>query len=171
MNPNLTNQDTPTTPALFADTWLNSSVAMSLKTSQESPLEFFAGKVIIIYAFQMLCPGCVEYAIPQARRVHVAFSEKDAVVLGLHSVFEHHQAMSEVSLRAFVHEYKISFPVAIDAPADDHNDPIPKTMRHYNLQGTPSLLIFDKQGKLRINKMGHEQDLILGAQIAALIHE
>ncbi|WP_261844838.1 peroxiredoxin family protein [Aliamphritea ceti] len=162
MNQKSANPNPPTAPVLFADTWLNTNTPISS--------ESFAGKIIVIYAFQMLCPGCVEYSIPQARRVHAAFPEKDVAVLGLHTVFEHHQAMSEVSLRAFVHEYKISFPVAIDAPADNHDDPIPKTMRHYNLQGTPSLLIFDKQGKLRINKMGHEQDLILGAKIAELIY-
>lgn len=151
-----------TPPALFTDTWLNTSVPVSL--------ESFAGKVIVIYAFQMLCPGCVEYSIPQARRVHNAFASKDVQVIGLHTVFEHHQAMTEVALRAFVHEYKLRFPVAIDARAENQHDPVPQTMRHYNLQGTPSLLIFDKQGKLQVNKMGHEQDLLVGAKITKLLY-
>ena len=59
----------------------------------------------MLHAFQMLCPGCVSNAIPQARRLHeIAKSLDDLVVLGIHTVFEHHAAMTPVSLEAFLHE-------------------------------------------------------------------
>jgi hypothetical protein len=45
-------------------------------------------------------------------------------VIGLHTVFEHHSAMQEDSLRAFLHEYKVQFPVAIDKPGIA-GDPMP----------------------------------------------
>ena len=47
---------------------------------------------------------------------YVLFKSNDLVVLGLHAVFEYHATMTEVSLKAFIHENKIDFPVAIDRP-------------------------------------------------------
>ena len=37
--------------------------------------------------------------------------------------------------------------------------------------GTPTLLLIDKEGLLRKHKMGHEADLILGAELMSLISE
>ena len=79
--------------------------------------------------------------------------------------------MGTESLKAFLHEYRVNFPVGIDRPSGDDSDPIPKTMRAYNMQGTPTLLLFDRLGYLRKQKFGHEQDLVLGAEMMALIEE
>ena len=51
------------------------------------------GQVVLIHAFQMLCPGCVIHAIPQARKVHELYGDQGVAVIGLHTVFEHHDAM------------------------------------------------------------------------------
>ena len=150
-------------PELLVQKWLNADEPLSL--------EKLRGKVVAIFAFQMLCPACIERSIPQAKRVHQIFSSKDVAVIGLHTVFEHHQAMQEESLKAFLHEYRVNFPVAIDLPSEDENDPIPQTMRTYRTQGTPTLLLFDRNGCLRQHKFGHEQDLVLGAEIMALLRE
>ena len=51
-------------------------------------------------------------------RVRQTFSPDDVAVIGLHTVFEHHGAQgTREALAAFLHEYKIAFPVAIDAPS------------------------------------------------------
>ena len=142
-----------------------------LNTETEISLELLKGKVVAIFAFQMLCPGCVEHSIPQARLVYEMFSKDDLVVIGLHTVFEHHQAMTEISLKAFLHEYKIVFPVGIDAPSENDGDPIPKTMQKYGMRGTPTLILIDRKGYLRKHKMGLEHDLQLGAELMALIDE
>lgn len=65
-------------PKLSISSWLNSKQAISL--------ENYYGKIVIIYAFQMLCPGCIQHSLPQASRVQQMFSEKNVQVLGLHSV-------------------------------------------------------------------------------------
>ena len=119
----------------------------------------------------MLCPGCVIHSIPQARKVHAYFESTDLAVIGLHTVFEHHSAMSQVSLKAFVHEYKLGFPIAIDKPFPDPEIQIPQTMSRYQTQGTPTLLLIDRNGFLRTHHMGHLDDLIVGAQIMKLIAE
>ncbi|MCC6598867.1 MAG: redoxin family protein [Alphaproteobacteria bacterium] len=142
-----------------------------LNTDQPCTLEALRGKVVVVYAFQMLCPGCVEHSVPQARKVRALFPAEDVAVLGLHTVFEHHEAMGEIALKAFLHEYRLDFPVGIDEPSGDSLDPVPKTMRRYNLQGTPTTLMIDRQGRLRKQKFGHEQDMVLGAEIMALMRE
>lgn len=142
-------------------TWLN--------TDMPVPLTKCRGKVVMAVAFQMLCPGCVEVSIPQAKQVHAAFSPDDVQVIGLHTVFEHHEAMQETSLRAFLHEYRIHFPVGIDTPSE--GNPIPRTMQRYQMQGTPTLLLIDRQGRLRKQQFGHTPDLLLGAELMALIKE
>lgn len=116
----------------------------------------------------MLCPGCVSHALPQAARVRAAFREEDLAVIGLHTVFEHHEAQgSKEALAAFLHEYRIKFPVGIDAPSADGG--IPQTMRAYNMQGTPTMILVDRAGRLRLQRFGHVDDLLLGAAIATLI--
>ena len=129
------------------------------------------GKVVVLHAFQMLCPACVHHGLPQALRVHAMFAAQGVAVIGLHTVFEHHAAMTPVSLRAFLHEYRITFPVGVDAPSADARNPIPVTMQAYGMQGTPSLVLIDHNGHLRQHAFGAVDDLALGAAIAALMAE
>jgi hypothetical protein len=150
-----------TAPELCIQQWLNTELPISL--------ESLRGKVVMISVFQMLCPGCVELCLPQAKKVHDAFSPEDITVLGLHSVFEHHEAMQEASLRAFLYEYRIHFPVGIDQPSKQ--GAIPKTMQQYTMQGTPTILLLDRRGQLRKQHFGHLPDLVLGAEIMSLIKE
>ena len=148
-------------PALDAAQWLNAAEPFTL--------EQFRGRVVVIEAFQMLCPGCVSHGLPQAKRVRETFSEEDVTVIGLHSVFEHHDAQTSISLAAFLHEYRISFPVAVDAPSETGLPP--KTMAAYAMQGTPTLVLIDQQGRRRAQHFGSVSDLRLGAEIMALIKE
>jgi peroxiredoxin len=138
----------------------------------EGPLTLaeLRGKVVFIHAFQMLCPGCAREGTPQAMRVSEAFAGMPLVVLGIHTVFEHHEAMKPVSLKAFLHEYRIRFPVAVDASGET-GDGIPKTMRAYGMQGTPTTILIDAEGRLRQHSFGGIPDLNLGAAIQTLLLE
>jgi len=137
--------------------------------AQEPPtLPALAGKVVVLHAFQMLCRGCVLHGTPQAQKVANLFPPDRLAVIGLHTVFEHHDAMTPVSLKAFIHENRIGFPVGVDE-ASAGTYPIPATMAHYRLQGTPSLLLFDREGQLRKHAFGQIDDMALGAEIAALL--
>ncbi len=122
----------------------------------------------MVCAFQMLCPGCVSHGLPQAQRVAETFRPEDVAVIGLHSVFEHHEAMTPKSLEAFLHEYRIQFPVGVD---EADGDGIPHTMRAYAMQGTPTTVLIDREGRLRRQAFGHLPDLQLGAEIMALLGE
>lgn len=143
--------------------WFNSGAAL-----QPADLR---GKVVVLHAFQMLCPACVHHSLPQALRTRASFAPEDVAVIGLHTVFEHHAAMTPVSLRAFLHENRIAFPVGVDAPGADPSDPIPLTMRAYGMRGTPSMFLIDRNGELRLHSLGAVEDLAIGAAIAALTVE
>ncbi len=146
------------------------TIAEWLNVGAPIALDSMRGRVVLAVAFQMLCPGCVSHALPQAQRVRAAFAESDLAVIGLHCVFEHHEAQgTRAALEAFLHEYRIGFPVGIDAHAQ--GDPLPKTMRAYNMQGTPTTLLIDRAGRLRMQTFGHVDDLRLGAAIGTLLGE
>jgi hypothetical protein len=151
----------PAAPPLQVTRWFN--------TSEPLTLESLRGRVVVLHAFQMLCPGCVQHGIPQAQRVHDLFSGMEVAVVGLHTVFEHHEAMQPHALEAFLHEYRVTFPVGVDAPGDSGG--IPKTMEAYRMQGTPTLILLDRQGRIRRKVFGSHSDLALGAEIATLLAE
>lgn len=151
----------PRAPAWEVEQWFN--------TDQAPTLDSLRGKVIVLEAFQMLCPGCVTHGLPQAQRVRQTFPSSKLAVIGLHTVFEHHAAMTPTSLQAFLHEYRITFPVGVDMPGG--RDGLPRTMRAYGMQGTPTLILIDAKGRLRQHHFGQVADLALGAEIAELLIE
>lgn len=148
------------TPDLHAAEWLN--------TVRPLYLGDFHGRVLAVEAFQMLCPGCVSHGLPQAQRIAQTFRSADVAVIGLHCVFEHHAAMTPLALRAFLHEYRIGFPVAVDEPGPGT---MPCTMAEWRLEGTPSLILFDRRGRMRARHLGAVADMAVGAEIMALLAE
>lgn len=88
---------------------------------------------------------------------------------GLHTLFEHHEAMTPVSLGALLHEYDMTFPFGVHTPGS--GTPLPETMQRYGLSGTPSMLVIDRNGRLRVKAFGHIEDLRLGALLARLVDE
>lgn len=145
-------------------------VSQWFNAPQPLTLSSLRGNIVVVHAFQMLCPGCVARAIPQAQRVHDIFQGAPVKVIGLHTVFEHHAAMTPTSLEAFLHEYRIAYPVGVDQASEDATG-VPITMRRYAMQGTPTTILIDAQGRLRRQVFGAHEDLILGAEIATLVSE
>lgn len=150
----------PLAPELSVSQWFNTAAPLSL--------ESLRGRVVVLHAFQMLCPGCVAHGLPQAQAVHRQFAGEDVAVLGLHTVFEHHDAMTPVALAAFLHEYRIGFPVGVDA-RDDDGSGLPRTMREYGMRGTPTLVVIDRAGRIRMHAFGRVEDLAVGALIGRLL--
>ena len=147
-------------PEIDASEWLNAAEPPSLAKLR--------GRVVVIEAFQMLCPGCVQHGIPQAQRIAAGFRPEEVQVIGLHSVFEHHAVQgTRAALEVFVHEFRIDFPVAIDRQAGR----LPATMAAYGMQGTPTLVLIDRKGNRRAQHLGMASDLEVGAQIGGLLSE
>jgi peroxiredoxin len=148
-------------PEFSVQTWFN--------TDRPLHLAALRGRIIVLIAFQVLCPNSIAHGIPQARRIHETFEPNDVAVIGLHTTFEHHSAYSAAVLKAFIHEYRLNFPVALDAA--NAAGPIPQTMDRYNMRGTPSLVLIDRNGLIRKHTFGAVDDLRIGAEIGALTQE
>jgi peroxiredoxin len=145
-------------PELSVSRWFNSP-----------PLTLAAlrGKVVLLHAFQMLCPGCVAHGTPQAEKAHRLFRDAGLVVIGLHTVFEHHEAMTPIALEAFIHEYRLTMPIGIDQPGD--GTPIPVTMGRYRMRGTPTAILIGRTGAILQHGFGQDDDMALGARIATAL--
>lgn len=149
-------------PELMVEAWLNTTKPLTLAKLK--------GRVVVLVAFQMLCPGCVSHALPQAKKIAQHFHEDEVAVIGLHTVFEHHQVMSLEALKAFNHEYRWPFPIAVDKAGESRHG-LPLTMDAYEMRGTPTMLLFDRQGRLRRHYLGQVDDIRLSAEIMALAIE
>lgn len=148
-------------PELAVSQWFNTATPITLASLR--------GRVVMLHAFQMLCPGCVAHGTPQAQRAEALFRNTDLAVIGLHTVFEHHAAMTPVSLEAFIHEYRLTFPIGVDQAAED--GPIPITMARYEMRGTPTAILIGRDGHIRHHGFGQEDDMALGAIIGTLLAE
>ncbi len=146
-------------PPLQVSRWFN--------TTQPITLDALRGRVVAIHTFQMLCPGCVAYGLPQALKLRATFGEDQLAVIGLHTVFEHHAVMGPDALEAFIHEYGLSFPIGVDE-ADPRRD-MPRTMSSWGLQGTPSLVLLDRNGRQQLSHFGRIDDMALGAIVGQLL--
>jgi len=141
--------------------WLNRDAPLSVAD--------LLGKVVVLHAFQMRCPGCLEFSIPQAVRAHAFYDPDEVAVVGLHTVFEHHELMRPEALKHFALDRGLAFPIGIDRHEPEQS--IPETMRAYGMQGTPTVVLIDAQGRIRLQQFGHVDDLRLGTGIGILLSE
>lgn len=147
-------------PELATAAWFNADPAPTLKSLK--------GKVVLVAAFQQHCPGSLKHGLPQAARIAASFSNDEVVVIGLNTPFEHADKQDKATLEAFVEEHELAFPVALD---NANGNPLPETMDAFEIQGTPTVLIFDRQGRLRRHYLGQVDDLRIGAELMALTIE
>jgi hypothetical protein len=156
-------------PPWSVSRWFNADASGAGAPTPES----LRGRPVFLHAFQMLCPGCVQHAVPQSLKVAAAFAHTELAIVGLHTVFEHHHAMGPDSRAVYLHENRIGYPVGVDAYRDDDpaTHPLPLTMQAYAMQGTPTLCLIDRRGQLRRQHFGLLDDLRLGAEIATLLAE
>lgn len=190
------------------------------------------GNVVLVEVFQVNCPGCFLYALPQAIALHQRYSDKGLAVLGiatafedfdkntlenLHKLVKHGEVIGETFsmlnqhgiLKAGRLLFSIPFPLAMDKLIkqdgdlsennittfiDEHipnfgQQPLAyrekvleqvraylqkleyhaQTFELYNLKGTPSHILVDKQGILRDCAFGSNPKL--ERQIQGLLQE
>lgn len=151
----------PESPPEFTTTkWLNSDKKISLKD--------YRGKVIVVAVCQITCPGSIKVGLPQAARIRKSFTTDEVAVIGLHMAFENFDKQTPEEVQKFLDHSGITMPVAYDKP---NGEGLPQTMKDYELQGTPAILIFDRQGRLRRHYLGAVDDLRMGAEIMGMLME
>jgi len=180
------------------------------------------GKVVLVEVFQVNCPGCFLYGLPEVIRLHDVYHERGLVVLGLATAFEDYDRNTLENLELLVnsggvigeaekalqqsgelvdgkYRWKIPFAVGMDAVVKD-DEPVTdarilESARHlhpdfnerrpeeqgyilkmieqylkrkimkaetfelYDLKGTPSSILIDRQGILRDVSFGNADAL------------
>lgn len=147
-------------PELAADRWLNTNDTPTLKS--------LAGKVVVLGAFQIHCPGSARHLMPQLARLNAQFSDDEVAVIGFNTVFEEGEKQKPADLESYIEENGITFPIGIDRA---NGGALPETMEAYGMQGTPTLLVFDRQGRLRRHYLGQVDDVRVAAEIMAMAME
>ena len=59
----------PMAPDWQVERWFNAPEPLGISTLR--------GRVVVLEAFQMLCPGCVSHGLPQARILHLLVERVD----------------------------------------------------------------------------------------------
>ncbi|GAB6903019.1 TlpA family protein disulfide reductase [Kineosporia succinea] len=124
------------------------SLELSVSQWLNGPPPLLAGRPLFLYAFQMLCPLCVEEGTPMMNTLHAS----GVTVVGLHTVFENHEAQTPSALAGYVARAGIRFPVGVDR--HDGTDDAPVTMRRLLLMGTPSIVSVSRKGAIRERLFG-----------------
>jgi peroxiredoxin len=201
---------------------------------QGGPVNFdqLIGNVVLVEVFQVNCPGCFLYALPQAIDLHQRYTNQGLVILGIATAFEDFDKNTLENLQKLVSQgevigetydslsqhgilksgrlpYRIPFPLAMDmlikrdSPVSQNeilvfiNEHLPhfdqqtaayrekviaqvgsylqkldyhaQTFELFNLKGTPSHILIDKQGILRDCGFGNHPEL--EKQIQTLLQE
>lgn len=212
------------TPPLSVSCWIQGT---------ETNFDRLSGQVVLVEIFQVNCPGCFLYSLPQAIDLHQKYAQHGLSVLGVATAFEDFDKNTLENLTRLAENgevigetlsllsqhgelsaegrlpYRIPFPLAMDrlnkrqAETTEHDienfiktripnfEQRPKTdqqkirrqVRHYfqsldyhaetferfDLKGTPSHILVDKQGILRDCAFGAYPEL--EARILGLLQE
>ena len=185
-------------------------------------LDQLLGRVVLVEVFQVNCPGCFLYALPEAIDLHRKYADAGLTVLGVATAFEDFDKNTLENLRLLAERnevigetfkalnqhgqldqerlpYRIPFPLAMDQLIECHGevsenevfdfihgrlsnfDSLPEvhrqqvinqvrgyleslryraeTFERFQLKGTPSQILVDKQGVLRVCEFGAFPDL------------
>src|SRR3546814_1225025 len=71
--PSMAEASPPMAPEWTVSRWFNADGAPSLQSLR--------GRVVFLHAFQMLCPACVQHAVPQSLKVAAAFADRKSTRL------------------------------------------------------------------------------------------
>jgi len=211
------------TPLLSVSTWVQGA---------ETNFDRLLGQVVLVEVFQVNCPGCFLYALPQAVDLHRKYSEHGLTILGIATAFEDFDKNNLANLTRLIENgevvgetlrilsqqgklsdgllpYRIPFPVAMDrlnkrqGEVSDNvitkfiKDRVPnfeqrpeadqqkirqqvrnyfqsldyhaETFERFDLKGTPSHILVDKQGILRDCAFGDYPELEM--RILGLLQE
>ena len=102
------------------------------------------GKVVLVDFWATWCGPC-RAAIPQLVRIYNTYKDQGLVVLGI-SLDQEKDALPK-----FIKDYNITYPILYDDQ---------QVAKAYDVQGIPTLVIFDKKGKITFREVGFSDENI-----------
>ena len=125
----------PNAARIGSGTWLN---------SEPLNLEALRGKVVLVDFWTFGCYNC-RNTLPTLKRLNAKYADKGLTILGVHAPESDYEKNME-NVRREVQKLGIKYPVVTD---NDY-----QTWRAYNVQAWPTVVILDKQGRIRFTHIG-----------------
>lgn len=122
----------------------NSDFTLEQLSGGSITLSQLKGKVVLVDFWATWCPPC-RVAIPHLIKLYDTYKDQGLVVLGI-SLDQQKEVLPK-----FVTENNISYPILIG------NQDVAKI---YDVQGIPTLIIFDKKGKIALREVGFNAENI-----------
>lgn len=127
---------------------------------EATSLQQLLGQVVLIEVFQVNCPGCFVHALPAVIELHDKYAASGLQVIGLATAFEHFDINTEANLQRLLRQgelvgdplrqlttaglavdgrvdYRIDFPVALDAHEQVAADTSAAAVRQFILEQVP----------------------------------
>lgn len=112
-------------------------------------LAHYAGKVVVMLAFQSWCPGCHSSGFPTIQLLKREFENSpDVEFVAVQTVFEGHDVNTLDKLLENQRNYALNIPFGHDAGTELTNN-YPDIMYKYRTRGTPWIIVIDKDGMVR----------------------
>ena len=134
------------------------SFTLSDTEGKKVSLDDYRGKVVMIEFFTTWCLPC-QMSAPDIQSVFEKYKDKGFYVIAI-SIDDGSNAIN--SVKAFVKEYKISFPALMDDG---------RVSKHYGVFSITTSFIIDRQGNVRNKHMGISSDFkkVISKEIEALL--
>jgi thiol-disulfide isomerase/thioredoxin len=132
------------------------------------------GNIVFVEVFQVNCPGCFIYGIPDAIRIHQKYEKNGVKVIGLATAFEDYDKNTVDNLKLLLDRqevigdalnalgqsgqlldgnrlpYRIPFPVAVDSLKKETNQAAKSRAISFIESATPELSSYDEKYKLML---------------------
>ncbi|MBA2340070.1 MAG: peptide-methionine (R)-S-oxide reductase MsrB [Pyrinomonadaceae bacterium] len=125
----------PQASELSGGTWIN---------SEPLTLEALRGRVVLVDFWTFGCYNC-RNTLPTLKRLNASYGNRGLTIVGVHSPESDYEKDLD-NVRRGVRELGIRYPVITD---NDY-----QTWRAYGVQAWPTIVILDKQGRIRFTHIG-----------------
>ena len=122
-------------PALSTGQWLN---------SEPTTIEHLRSRVVLVDFWTFGCYNC-RNTLPTLKKFDAAYRDKGLTIVGVHTPESDYEKKFS-NIQDAVKRYGIKYPVVTDANGD--------TWRAYNVEAWPTVVILDKQGRIRYTHIG-----------------
>jgi peroxiredoxin len=119
---------------------------------QEYQLSEYKGKIVVLNFWGTYCPPCVR-EMPLIQNYYEKYTDKNVEILAIN------ENDPVVSVKAFLRQYKLTFPTLLDKDV---------VRRNYGIMNYPTTVFINENGKIEKIYEGEMDDAFLSSTLAAM---